>query len=35
VLKAAGAHDVVDTVADLMPAIEAIRHRLGRGERPG
>jgi phosphonoacetaldehyde hydrolase len=34
-LQAAGAHDVVDSVADLMPAIEAIRHRLGRGERPG
>lgn len=33
-LRAAGAHYVVDTVADLMPCIEAVRQRLSRGERP-
>jgi phosphonoacetaldehyde hydrolase len=29
-----GAHYVVDTIADLMPCIDAIELRLGRGERP-
>lgn len=29
-----GAHYVVDTIADLMPCIEAIETRLRRGERP-
>jgi phosphonoacetaldehyde hydrolase len=29
-----GAHYVVDTIADLMPCIDAIEARLGRGERP-
>jgi phosphonoacetaldehyde hydrolase len=29
-----GAHHVVDTIADLMPCIEAIETRLRRGERP-
>jgi phosphonoacetaldehyde hydrolase len=30
----AGAHDVVDSVADLMPVIDRIEGRLARGERP-
>ena len=29
-----GAHYVVDTIADLMPCIDAIELRLRRGERP-
>ena len=29
-----GAHEVVDSVADLLPALEAIERRLQRGERP-
>jgi phosphonoacetaldehyde hydrolase len=33
-LAAAGAHHVVDGVADLIPAIHAIEGRLARGERP-
>ena len=33
-LEAAGAHSVIDSVADLMPVIEAIEARLSRGERP-
>jgi phosphonoacetaldehyde hydrolase len=33
-LSAAGAHYVVDSVADLLPALAAIEGRLGRGERP-
>lgn len=33
-LRAAGAHEVVDTVADLLPALDRIRARLARGERP-
>jgi len=33
-LSAAGAHFVIDTVADLPPIIEAIGARLRRGERP-
>jgi phosphonoacetaldehyde hydrolase len=33
-LERAGAHYVVDSVADLMPVIGAIEERLARGERP-
>lgn len=33
-LKAAGAHYVVDSVADLMPVLFEIEGRLARGERP-
>jgi phosphonoacetaldehyde hydrolase len=33
-LEVAGAHYVVDSVASLEPALEAINERLGRGERP-
>lgn len=33
-LYAAGAHDVIDTIADLPGAIAAIEARLTRGERP-
>jgi phosphonoacetaldehyde hydrolase len=33
-LTAAGAHYVIDTVADLLPALVRIEGRLARGERP-
>jgi phosphonoacetaldehyde hydrolase len=33
-LTAAGAHLLVDTVADLLPAIDALQARLAAGERP-
>jgi phosphonoacetaldehyde hydrolase len=33
-LEAAGAHYVIDSVADLMPVVGAIEARLARGERP-
>jgi phosphonoacetaldehyde hydrolase len=33
-LTAAGAHYVVDSVADLMPVVYDIEGRLARGERP-
>jgi phosphonoacetaldehyde hydrolase len=33
-LEAAGAHYVIDSVADLMPVARAIEERLKRGERP-
>jgi phosphonoacetaldehyde hydrolase len=33
-LMAAGAHYVIDTIADLPQAIAAIEARLARGERP-
>ena len=33
-LVGAGAHYVIDSVADLMPVKEAIEARLGSGERP-
>ena len=33
-LEAAGAHYVVDSVADLMPIVQKIEERLARGERP-
>ncbi len=33
-LYAAGAHYVIDSVADLMPVVARIRGRLARGERP-
>jgi phosphonoacetaldehyde hydrolase len=33
-LKAAGAHYVIDSVADLMPVVYEIDARLARGERP-
>jgi phosphonoacetaldehyde hydrolase len=34
VLYGAGAHYVVDSVADLMPQVALIEGRLARGERP-
>ena len=33
-LRAAGAHYVIDGVADILPVMQAIEDRLGRGERP-
>lgn len=33
-LKEAGAHYVIDSVADLMPVLDDIERRLARGERP-
>ena len=33
-LRAAGAHYVIDSVADLLPVVHAIEGRLARGERP-
>jgi phosphonoacetaldehyde hydrolase len=33
-LERAGAHYVIDSVADLMPVIDRIEGRLARGERP-
>lgn len=33
-LRAAGAHYVIDSVADLMPVVHEIEGRLARGERP-
>ncbi|RCW68121.1 phosphonoacetaldehyde hydrolase [Pseudorhodoferax soli] len=33
-LRAAGAHYVVDSVADLLPVLDAIAERLARGEQP-
>ena len=33
-LERAGAHYVIDSVADLMPVVGAIEERLARGERP-
>ncbi len=33
-LAAAGAHEVVDSVADLLPVVARIESRLARGERP-
>ncbi|MFP3184406.1 MAG: phosphonoacetaldehyde hydrolase, partial [Paraburkholderia sp.] len=33
-LSAAGAHYVIDSVADLMPVVYDIEGRLARGERP-
>lgn len=33
-MRMAGAHHVVDTIADVLPCIEAIEARLARGERP-
>jgi len=34
VLRRAGAHYLIDTVAELLPVIEAIEHRMAAGERP-
>ena len=33
-LTAAGAHYVIDSVADLLPVLDLIEGRLARGERP-
>ena len=33
-LERAGAHYVIDSVADLMPVVHEIEGRLARGERP-
>jgi phosphonoacetaldehyde hydrolase len=33
-MRMAGAHHVVDTIAEVLPCIEAIEARLARGERP-
>ena len=34
VLRRAGAHYLVDTVAELPPVIDVIEHRMAAGERP-
>lgn len=34
ILTDAGAHYVIDSVADMMPVIEDIEARLARGEKP-
>ena len=33
-LYQAGAHYVVDSIADVLPCLDAIQQRLARGERP-
>ena len=33
-LLRAGAHVVVDSIADLLPVVDSIEGRLARGERP-
>jgi len=33
-LQAAGAHALIDTVADLLPVVDALQARLRTGERP-
>ena len=33
-LLQSGAHDVVDTIADLVPCLDGIQARIARGERP-
>jgi len=33
-LRNAGAHYVIDRVADILPVMTAIEERFGRGERP-
>jgi phosphonoacetaldehyde hydrolase len=33
-LRSAGAHYIVDTIADILPVLDAIDARLARGERP-
>ena len=33
-MAGAGAHDVVDTIADVLPVIDRINHQLAAGERP-
>ena len=33
-LAAAGAHHVVDTIADVLPVIDRIQERIAAGERP-
>jgi len=33
-MRQAGAHDVVDSIAEVMPCLDAIEERLARGERP-
>jgi len=33
-LRAAGAHEVIDTVAELLPALDRLRRRTAAGERP-
>ena len=33
-MAAAGAHDVVDTIADVLPVIDGIQERIAAGERP-
>jgi phosphonoacetaldehyde hydrolase len=33
-MRQCGAHYVVDTIADLLPCIDAIQERIGRGETP-
>jgi phosphonoacetaldehyde hydrolase len=33
-MRQAGAHYVVDTIADLLPCLDAIEARLARGEKP-
>jgi phosphonoacetaldehyde hydrolase len=33
-MRQSGAHYVVDSIADLIPCLDAIEDRLARGERP-
>ena len=33
-MAAAGAHDVVDTIADVLPVIDRIQERIAGGDRP-
>ena len=34
ILRKAGAHYVIDSIADIESVIEDVNHRLARGERP-
>jgi phosphonoacetaldehyde hydrolase len=33
-MRQAGAHYVVDSIAEVMPCLDAIEERIARGERP-
>jgi phosphonoacetaldehyde hydrolase len=34
-MRQAGAHYVVDSIAEVMPCLDDIQHRIARGEGPG